>query len=81
VRPNPVTQTGRIRLTVDRPQQVRAELYNVLGQRVRVVHDGRVAANDPVTWTLDGAKLPSGVYFVRVEGDTFSATRKFVRVR
>ena len=81
VRPNPVTQTGRIRLTVDRPQQVRAELYNVLGQRVRVVHDGRVAASDPVTWTLDGAKLPSGVYFVRVEGETFSATRKFVRVR
>ena len=81
VQPNPVRQTARVTLTVDTQQPVRATVFNVLGQRVAVLHDESVPARDPHTFRIDGADLPSGVYFLRVDGASFTATRKFVRVR
>ncbi|MFB6271822.1 MAG: T9SS type A sorting domain-containing protein [Salinibacter sp.] len=80
VSPNPVSNAGTATVTVRAAQDVRVGVYNVLGQRVALLHDGPMGANDPTTLTM-GPDLQSGVYFLRVDGETFSATRKFVRVR
>jgi len=80
VRPNPVRGDGTVSLTVKSAQEVQAEVYNVLGQRVATVHNGPIEENTPTTMNV-GASLPSGVYYLRVDGESFSTTTKFVRVR
>jgi hypothetical protein len=80
VRPNPIRQAGTVTLTINSAQKVEAEVYNVLGQRVATLHDGRLPADDPAVLQV-GEALPAGVYLLRVEGESFSATRKFVRIR
>jgi hypothetical protein len=78
--PNPVTSAASVSVTVGDPQEVRVDVYNVLGQRVMRLHDGLLRANDPNTLTV-GPGLQSGPYFLRVSGPSFTATRPFVRVR
>jgi hypothetical protein len=76
VRPNPTSGRGRLEVQVREKQDVRVVLYNVLGQAVRTLHDGPLPANTPRTVAVDGSSLASGVYFVRVQGEAFQATRK-----
>ena len=80
VTPNPVSDNSTVSVTVQKTQDVRVGVYNVLGQRVALLHDGPVVASDPTTLTV-GTDLQSGMYFLHVDGESFSATRKFVRVR
>jgi 2',3'-cyclic-nucleotide 2'-phosphodiesterase (5'-nucleotidase family) len=79
--PNPMRSGARLDLAVREGQPVRAELFNVLGQRVATLHDGRVNASEPLAIRVRDAGLSSGVYFVRVTGDTFTATRRLSVVR
>lgn len=67
-----------VALTVERSQSVRVAAYDLLGRQVALLHDGDV--NESAVWTLSG-DLPSGVYFVRVEGESFATTAQTVRVR
>jgi len=78
--PNPGTHT-RFDLVVQEEQHVTATVYNVLGQRVATLHEGPVAAESPMTLAVRDASLPSGVYFLRISGETFATHRKFTRVR
>lgn len=76
VRPNPITSRGRIDVQVREQQQVTATLYNILGQQVRTVHDGPLTANTRHTMTVNASSLASGIYFLRVDGESFQTTRK-----
>ena len=79
--PNPVRHTARMNLSVREAQPVEVVLYNILGQRVAQVHDGRVDPSAPLRLSVDASRLPSGVYFVRVEGEQFQVTRRMTVVR
>lgn len=80
--PNPISnESGSLVLRVREAEKVRVELYNVLGQRVQVLEDGVVQPETRHEIIVNGSGLSSGVYFVRVDGETFQATRKVVRVR
>ena len=82
IAPNPISDvSGSLVLRVREAEKVRVELYNVLGQRVQVLDDEVVQPDTRHEITIDGSRLSSGVYFVRVDGESFQATRKFVRVR
>jgi hypothetical protein len=76
VRPNPITNRGRIDVQVREQQPVTATLYNILGQQVRTVHDGPLTANTRHTMTVNASSLASGIYFLRVDGESFQTTRK-----
>lgn len=80
-RPNPTAGPSQLRLSVRAEQTVRASLYNTLGQRVRVLRTTSVRPTAPLQIRVDGTTLPAGVYFVRVEGDTFSAVRRLTITR
>jgi hypothetical protein len=80
VSPNPVSDEATVSVAVQKAQDVRVGVFNVLGQQVARLHDGPMAAHDPTTLTV-GTDLQSGMYVLRVDGESFSATRKFVRVR
>ena len=80
--PNPVAR-GRatLDLAVRETQQVTVALYDVLGRRVARVFDGEVAASTPQVVRVPAQGLASGVYFVRVTGERFRATRRVTVVR
>ncbi|HLT45888.1 MAG TPA: choice-of-anchor B family protein [Rubricoccaceae bacterium] len=74
--PNPFRSRITLRLSVARTQAVTAEVLDVAGRRVAVLHDGPVAAGAPLTLILDATALPAGLYLVRVVGEDFTATRR-----
>jgi len=84
VRPNP----GRIinvSFFAARPAGVRAELYNVSGQKVRTLLDQPVAAGSH-TLTFDGKddrgqRLSDGAYLLRLEQGDYSIARTIVLIK
>lgn len=79
--PNPFSDEAVLRLAVRDAQTVRAEVYDALGRRVQVLHDGPLAAEAAHTLRVDGSGLANGVYVVRVTGETFSATQKVMLLK
>jgi len=66
-------------LSVDRPQRVTASVVDRLGRRVAVIFDGTVSGSQ--TLVVDRNGLAAGAYVVRVEGETFAASRPLSIVR
>jgi hypothetical protein len=81
VAPQPMRTRGRLSLEVRQTQRVRAVLYDALGRRVRTLYDDRVTATGGLRLTVERGGLASGVYLVRVTGETFQASRRVVVVR
>ena len=79
--PNPFTVATTVNLSVDRAQDVRVEVLDLLGRRVAVLHDGPVVAGAPVAVRVSAAGLPSGVYVVRAAGETFTLSERVTVVR
>ena len=79
--PNPFQTTATLDLRVRKRQHVTATVYDVLGRRVRVLHDGAVEANTKIELKLNSRDLSSGLYIIRVRGDKFSETRRAMLVK
>ena len=62
-------------------QHVRAEVYDALGRRVAVLHDGPVAADAEQALRLEGRGLAAGSYVVVFTGETFTASRQVQLVK
>ncbi|MCH7975228.1 MAG: T9SS type A sorting domain-containing protein [Bacteroidetes bacterium] len=75
VYPNPFNPQASFTLSVARDQRVEIALYNVLGQRVSVLFDSALNADQIQTFTIDGAGLSSGLYVVRATGEVFTASQ------
>lgn len=79
--PNPAGRCAQFEVTLAHEQLVRIDMYNTLGQRVRRVHQGVLAAKRPHPVRVCPERLASGAYFVRVAGPSFAATRRITFVR
>lgn len=79
--PNPATSQAQWALSVSEPQQVRADVYDMLGRRVATLFNGQLAASTNETLVFDATNLSSGMYVVRVVGETFQATSRVQIVR
>ncbi len=78
--PNPFNPTTNVVYELSEPADVRLEVFNVLGQRVALLHDGTQSVGTH-TVQFDGSRLTSGVYIVRMTtaGQTF--TNKMLLVK
>lgn len=81
VYPNPFNPQAQFSLIVARAQQARVEVYDAQGRRVALLHNGTVEANELYRFTFDAHTLPSGLYLVRVLGETFMDTRSAVLMK
>ena len=86
VYPNPIRSgaggsEARLDVTVRETQPVTVALYDASGRRVRVLRDGALAGQRTEAVHVAAAGLSSGVYFVRVRGDSFTETRRLVIVQ
>lgn len=83
--PNPVRSNTTIKFGLPKESQVRVEVYNVAGQRVKTLANGRLNAGyHQITWrgaNEDGQKVAAGVYLVRMVTPEFNATRKMTVIR
>ena len=84
-RPNPFASSTAFQLQNERASVVTAEVFDLSGQRVRVLHDGMLPEGvHTLSWDgrdTGGAARPPGVYFVRVSDGVRGASRKVLLTR
>jgi hypothetical protein len=78
--PNPFNPSTVIRFELPKASQVTLEVFNVLGQKVVTLADGRMTAGVHEA-TFDAANQPSGIYFYRLTYDGGSDTKKMILVK
>jgi flagellar hook assembly protein FlgD len=68
-----------------RDQRASLEIYNVLGQKVKTLVNGNLAAgNHSVKWDgcdQNGRKVSSGIYVYRLAAGENTSTRRFTVIR
>ena len=83
--PNPFNPDTKICYTLPEGCHVKLSIYNLKGQRVKVLVDRfEAAGRKRVTWdgtNESGAQVASGVYFYKLEAGDFSSTKKMVLIR
>ncbi|SHL06941.1 T9SS type A sorting domain-containing protein, partial [Rhodothermus profundi] len=78
--PNPFRRQATIRFAVPRQVRVRLEVYDVLGRRVGVLVDEKLAPGlYAVRFEAQG--LASGLYFYRLTAGSFVQQRKIILVK
>ena len=81
VGPNPLRDESAIRIETDRFREVRVDLVDLLGRRVRTLFQGTVEAGGRRAVPVRPGGLPSGVYVVRVTAAGASASARVVVAR
>jgi len=74
--PNPFRSNTQVSFALGRPGVVRVAVFDPAGRRVRVLHDGELAAgNYSMLWNGrddGGAPLATGLYFLRISANSAS---------
>jgi hypothetical protein len=78
--PNPFNPTTKIEYSIPQSGHVTLKVFNYLGQEMVTLFNNYQEAGNYVA-TFDGTKLPSGVYFYRLESNNVSLTKRFVIVK
>ncbi|MBN2416318.1 T9SS type A sorting domain-containing protein [bacterium] len=83
--PNPFNPETRISYTIPRDVTVTLSVYNLLGQKIATLVDGRMTAGSHVvTWNGKdqfGRQVGTGVYIYRIDAGTFNATNKMLLMK
>ncbi len=83
--PNPFTAGTRVYFSVSHSDQVSIKIYDVKGELVRVLVDGRYdSGTHDVIWDGrgdDGVEVASGVYFIQMEAGGRKQTQRVVVLR
>ena len=79
--PNPFNGLTTFDVMVASPQAVSVEVFDAVGRRVAVLFEGEMTAGQRFPLSLDAAALRSGVYVVRVTGESVATTRRVTVVR
>jgi Zn-dependent metalloprotease len=77
--PNPFVGQTTVRLTLGRHETVRVVVHDALGRIVRSLVDQSLAPGVH-DLKLDGAELPAGTYFLRLEAGNTISTRSLVKI-
>lgn len=75
--PNPFNPVATIPLKVDRTQEIRVCVHDLLGREVVVLHEG-ITLQGEHTFTFAADRLPSGVYLVRARGEGATQTQRII---
>jgi hypothetical protein len=83
--PNPFIERTRIEYNLQIVSDVNISVYNVFGARVNsLLNERQNAGRYTISWSgrsERGNKLPSGLYFLRLEAGKHNETRKLLLVR
>ena len=77
---NPIRGISTVSFSVPRATDVRLDLYDVMGRKVREIYRGRVEAGRHSV-RFDARGLTGGVYFVKMVADRYTSVAKVLVVR
>ncbi|MCP4633652.1 MAG: T9SS type A sorting domain-containing protein [candidate division Zixibacteria bacterium] len=78
--PNPFNANTNISFNLDEASNVSLEVFNILGEKVTTLIDGKLAAGEH-TMSWDAAKYTSGVYMYKLSANGVSETRRMVLLK
>jgi hypothetical protein len=78
--PNPFNPSTQIKFTLPKSSNVKIEVFNSLGQKIRVVLNQKINAGAN-TIKFNADNLPSGIYYYRIKSDSFISVKKMLLVR
>jgi len=82
--PNPFRARTAFRFALPRPAHARIRVFDVSGRLVSTLVDERIeAGRHESVWDgrdQSGNRVASGVYFIRMQAESYGATRKVVRL-
>ena len=83
--PNPFNPVTRMDYTLPKRSRVVISIYNVLGQEVKtIINREQEYGYHSITWDgIDnrGKQMSSGIYFARMNSNSFSQTKKMLLVK
>ncbi len=83
--PNPFNPETIISYDVKNDAQINIEIYNIKGQKIKTLVNGKVkAGNHKITWKGDdenGRQVTSGVYFYKLNAGMYTSTRKMILMK
>ena len=79
--PNPFRSSARINVRVDKTQEARVEVYDVLGRRVDVLMAASLPGQQTRRLILDGGDLQSGAYVVRLTTEDCTTSRPVILIK
>ena len=79
--PNPTTGRATLSFAVREGTKAKVVLYDVLGQRVRTLYEGRPPGEEARRLTVETGTLSSGVYVVRLQAGGQTRTGRLTVVR
>ena len=83
--PNPFNARTIINYSLPKDSEVKIEIYNVLGQRVKtVVNEYQLAGYKTVVWdgtNQKGSAVGSGIYLYRIQAGDFTSSRKMLLLK
>ena len=78
--PNPFNPSTKIKFTLPKPENVKVEIYNTIGQKVETLINKHMKVGHH-TLEFNGQKLSSGIYFYRIEAGEYMDVKKMVLLR
>jgi flagellar hook assembly protein FlgD len=78
--PNPFNATTAISFKLQTPGHVSLRVYDTAGKLVATLEDGWLEAGTHEA-LFDASKLPSGIYFYRIQAAGFQATSKMLLLK
>jgi len=73
--PNPSLGSATFRFVIQEQQPIQLTLYDITGRELKVLYSGNPEVNLIQEITIQAGDVASGIYFVRLEGDTFSTSQ------
>jgi hypothetical protein len=78
--PNPFNPSTKIKFALPKPQIVKVEIYNPLGQRIKyLLNEHMKAGYHEIEFTA--TNLSSGVYFYRIQTGEFQNVKKMILIK
>mgnify|MGYP006091228381 CR=1 FL=1 len=75
--PNPFNPSTVISFSINEHSYVHLKVLNVMGNELETLNNSNLGPGyHKILW--DGAKYPSGIYFINLETKTFSTTQKII---
>lgn len=79
--PNPFNPSTQFELMLPESQHIRIDVVNLSGSIVATLQQGTLQAGENHVFSFDAQNLASGIYLLRVQGESFLKTRKMTLVK